>query len=109
MEVAASSRARDLGAKLKLYERMGVREYLVVDTRRQQVYWKEGTNGGYHALDPGSDGFFRSRCFPGLWLDPEALWSRDLPRLFSVVQEGLATQEHASFVSRLAGMHRLGN
>ena len=102
VEVATSSRARDLGVKLKLYERMGVREYLVVDTRRHQVHWKELIDGRYHPLEPGADGLFRSRCFPGLWLDPEVLWSRDLPRLFSAVQQGLATSEHAVFVARLA-------
>ncbi len=70
VEVAASSRSRDLGAKLKLYERIGVREYLVAVTGKEQFLWNELTESGYRSLDPGADGIIRSRCFPGLWLDP---------------------------------------
>ena len=101
IEVAASSSARDLGVKLKLYERVGVREYLIAVTGKQQFLWKELTERGYRPIEPDADGIFRSRCFPGLWLDPAALWSRDLPRLFAVLNQGLATPEHAAFVARL--------
>lgn len=106
VEVAASSRARDLGAKMKLYERVGVRDYLIADTQRCKFLWKEWTNGGYQPLEPGSDGIFRSRHLPGLWLEDDALWRIDLPRLFAVVQEGLATPGHAAFVARLAAARR---
>jgi len=41
-----------------------------------------------------------------LFLDPDALWRLDLPKLFAVVQQGLDTPEHAAFVTRLA--ERLG-
>jgi Uma2 family endonuclease len=102
VEVAASSRTRDVGAKLKLYERMGVREYLIADTRHREFLWKDWTGGAYQPLEPGADGIFRSRFFPGLWLDPDALWRLDLPRLFAVVQQGLATPEHTAFAARLA-------
>jgi len=102
VEVAASSRDRDLSVKLKLYERMGVCEYLVAETGQRQIHWKELVDGKYQPLEPGPDGIFRSRCFPGLWLEPEALRSRDLPRLFAVVEQGLATPEHTAFAARLA-------
>ena len=103
LEVAVSSRARDLGVKLKMYERKGVREYLVAVTRQQQFLWKEQTLGlGFRPLEPNDDGIFRSRCFPGLWLDPDALWRLDLDRLFVVLEQGLSTPEHAAFVARLA-------
>ena len=101
VEVAASSRARDLGPKLKLYERMGVREYLVALARKRQFLWKFLTPGGYAELESDADGIFRSRFFPGLWLDADALWRLDQMRIFEVLQEGLATVEHASFVARL--------
>ena len=106
VEVAVSSRSRDLGVKLKLYERMGVREYLIAVTEQAKLIWNEWTPEGYQLLDPGADGIFRSRCFPGLWLDPQALWSLDRPRLLDVLQQGLATPEHAAFVARLAGPDR---
>ena len=106
VEIAASSRARDLGVKWKLYERMGIREYLIAVAGKQQFLWNVRTGSAYQMLNPGSDGIFRSRCFPGLWLDPNALWSGDLPRLFAALDQGLATPEHASFVERLAGPNR---
>ena len=101
LEVAVSSAARDLGAKLKLYERNGVREYLIAVTGKQQFLWKELTEPGYQPLDPSEDGIIRSRCFPGLWLDPDALWRCDWKRLDDVLRKGLASPEHAAFVARL--------
>ena len=106
LEVAASSRARDLGVKLKLYERMGVREYLIAVTGKHQFLWKVlDPAGGLESLEPDPDGIIRSRCFPGLWLDPAALWKLDQVRLFAVLQQGLATPGHAAFVAQLAGSH----
>jgi Uma2 family endonuclease len=102
VEIAASSRSRDLGSKLKLYERMGVREYLIAATGKEQIFWHEWTESGYRSLDSGADGIFRSRCFPGLWLDSGALWRIDFARLLIVLQQGIATTEHSLFVSRLA-------
>jgi Uma2 family endonuclease len=103
VEVAVSSRARDLGVKLRLYERMGVREYLVAVVSQAKFIWHERTASGFQTLEPDADGILRSRCFPGLWLDAAALWRHDQPRVFAVLQQGLATPEHAAFVARLAG------
>ena len=44
----------------------------------------------------------RSRVFPGLWLDVKALLKGDLARVLAVLQQGLASPEHAAFVKRLA-------
>jgi hypothetical protein len=49
---------------------------------------------------------WRSRAFPGLWLDGGALLARDSARLIAVVQQGLASREHARFVQRLQGAGR---
>ena len=102
VEVATSSRSRDLGIKLKLYERMGVREYLVAVTRKEKFIWNVLTPGGYQVLEPDADGISRSRFFPGLWLDVAALWRFDLARMNTVLQQGLSSPEHAAFVARLA-------
>ena len=48
------------------------------------------------------DGLYRSRAFPGLWLDPQALLTGDRQRLRDVVDQGCVTQEHAAFKTRLA-------
>jgi Uma2 family endonuclease len=103
IEVALSSRSRDLGAKLRLYERMGVHEYLVAVVGQAKVIWNELTASGFRTLEPDADGIIRSRSFPGLWLDPAALWRRDLAGMLAVLQQGLASPEHTAFVARLAG------
>jgi hypothetical protein len=58
-------------------------------------------NGRYVLLPPGADGLYRSEVFPGLWLDPQALFARDLDGLIATLDQGLATQEHADFAARL--------
>ena len=102
VEIAASSRARDLGPKRHLYQRMQVREYLVVLTDTQQLHWHQLTSEGYRLLDPDPAGIFHSPSFPGLWLDTSALWRNDAAQIFAVLQEGLATPDHAVFVTQLA-------
>jgi Uma2 family endonuclease len=104
VEVAVSSRVRDLGIKLKLYERMGVQEYLVAVTEKAQLIWNVLTPSGYQPLAADADGIMRSGCFPGLWLDPAALWALDKVQINTVLQQGLATPEHAAFVARLAAV-----
>jgi hypothetical protein len=86
-----------------LYERIGMREYLVAVTGKEQFLWNELTERGYRPLEPGADGITRSRCFPGLWLDPAALWRNDLTRLLAILQQGIATAEHAAFVGSSGG------
>ena len=64
------------------------------------------TPQGFQAVEAEADGVFRSRCFPGLWLDITALWDLDMPRGNLVLQQGLATREHADFVAQLAERKR---
>jgi len=106
IEIAASSRARDLGIKRTLYERMGVREYVVAVAGDSHLYWHVLSERGYELLEPSFGGLFRSTHFPGLWLDPEALWNLDAAGILSALQQGLVTPEHAAFVARLAGSNR---
>ena len=58
-------------------------------------------NGLTDAGTPAPDGVYRSQAFPGLWLDPAALIRGDLLKVLHVLQEGVATPEHAAFVARL--------
>ena len=101
IEVSHTTSARDLGVKLRLYERSGVREYLIVRPNKKQIIWHELFEGKYREMIAGEDGVLRSRVFPGLWLNPAALWKRDFSGLAAVVQQGTATPEHAEFVRRL--------
>jgi Uma2 family endonuclease len=102
VEVARSSRTYDLRDKKVDYERAGVVEYLVVELIPNRVHWFRRSAKRLAALRPGPDGIYRSKVFPGLWLDPKALYAKDLDRLIHVLEEGLATPEHAAFVAKLA-------
>ena len=102
VEISRSSRRIDLGPKKDDYERAGVAEYLVVGLDPDEVFWFVLREGSFEAIAPGVDGRYRSEVFPGLWLDPAALFAEDLDRLFAALDLGRATPEHAAFVDRLA-------
>jgi Uma2 family endonuclease len=102
VEVAVSSWSRDFGAKKRLYERAGVREYVIAVPRTRELVGFLLTPGGFRPLETDSDGVLRCGYFPGLWLDMKALWDLDLARMNAVLQQGLATPEHADFAAQLA-------
>jgi Uma2 family endonuclease len=106
LEVGHSTFAKDSGPKLRLYERSGVREYVTLRPAKRQLTWRELVKGKYHEIEAGADGWLRSRVFPGLWLDPQALWNNDLPGLSAAVHRGVATEEHAAFLRELARRKR---
>jgi Uma2 family endonuclease len=101
VEVARSSRTYDLNQKKADYERVGVREYVVVELEPDRVHWFVRRRKRFQVLRPGRDGIYRSEVFPGLWLDAEALFAEDLDRLMQVLDQGLATPEHAAFAAKL--------
>lgn len=90
VEIVESSWRRDLGPKLELYRRSGVAEYLAVILPRQSVEWRVLENGRYQLLAP-EDGFLKSRVFPGLWLDVNALFPPDRQRLLAGVNSGMGS------------------
>ena len=102
VEISHTTSARDSGVKLRLYERSGVREYIIVRPSKKQIAWRELLDGKYQEIAPDADGLYRSRIFPGLWMDPAALWAGDLNGLAAAVKHGTATPEHAAFASALA-------
>jgi Uma2 family endonuclease len=100
-EVAASSVGFDLHTKLHVYRRNGVCEYVVWRVLDQQVDWFMLRSGQFQPLLPDAEGILRSEVFPGLWLDAAAMVRGDMLRVLAVVQQGLASAEHATFVERL--------
>jgi hypothetical protein len=100
-EVAASSGGHDLGAKLQLYQCHDIVEYVVWRVLDEAIDWFVLRGGRYVRLTPDGAGVYRSEVFPGLWLAADALARRDLARVLSMLQQGLATAAHAAFVSRL--------
>jgi Uma2 family endonuclease len=104
-EVSASSASIDLNAKFRVYQRNGVREYIVWRVFDQEIDWFVRRNDRFERLPRGSDGILRSEAFPGLWLDPAALTALDLATVLDVLQRGLASPEHAAFVADLRRRH----
>jgi Uma2 family endonuclease len=90
MEIAASSVSYDVHVKLDLYREHGVREYVIWRVQDQALDWYVLSPEGSQPLTPEGDGVFRSRVFPGLWLDPAALLAGDMARVLAVAQAGIA-------------------
>jgi len=97
-EVSDSTRALDLNAKRRDYDRAGILEYLVLMVQE----------GSLRAFAPGAtelpvdaDGVYRSKVFPDLWIDAAAIVAGDLRRAIRVLNKGLKSPEHAAFVKRL--------
>ena len=100
-EVATSSVSIDLRTKFQIYQRSGVREYLVWRVLEQAVDWFVLRAGQYERLVPDVQGVLRSEVFPGLWLDTAALLRGDIAAVLATVQHGLASPDHEAFVVRL--------
>jgi Uma2 family endonuclease len=100
-EVAASSASYDLTSKFDVYRRHGVREYLVWRVQDREIDWFELKRKRFLRLPLDESGLYRSKIFPGLWLDPAALIRGDTAALQAALQRGLASREHADFVARL--------
>lgn len=103
VEVAASSAAIDLHAKLRTYRRAGVREYLVWRTLDGQFDWFVLEQDEYRPHKPDVHGLIHSSQFPGLTLAVDALLARDAAKVLDALQGSVQTSEHAAFVARLAG------
>ena len=99
VEIAASSASYDLHEKRDAYRRNGVREYVVWRVWDVEIDWFVLRAGQYERL-PLEDGIYKSDVFPGLWLDPAAVLRGDMARVLEVLQQGLASTEHAAFVDR---------
>ncbi len=98
LEIAISSRSLDLHAKKRMYQRYGVKEYLVVVPLEETIYWFDLE----HNLELESElGIIKSRQFPGLWLDVAAISLRNHDAAVRLLEQGLASPEHAAFVEQL--------
>jgi Uma2 family endonuclease len=103
-EISGSSVSIDMNAKLRVYRRNGVREYIVWRVRDRAIDWFALRQGEYQIL-PQADGITRSEMFPGLWLDNEAMINDPAANL-RVLQQGLDSPEHQAFVAHLKSAGR---
>jgi Uma2 family endonuclease len=102
VEVSSSTESIDLHAKKQDYQQGGVSEYIVLALRLQKVFWFVRQRGKYKETPLPADGVFRSRIFPGLWLDAKSILRCHRQGVLAALKEGLATPEHAAFVAKLA-------
>jgi Uma2 family endonuclease len=100
-EIAASSVSYDLHDKLRSYQRNGVREYLVWRVWDSAIDWFVLRDGRFERMSPVDSGHYQSAVFPGLWLDLDALLRGDVLRVLTVLQQGIVSPEHATFVAQL--------
>jgi Uma2 family endonuclease len=102
LEICRSSAAYDLHQKLDLYREAKVQECLAILLYEKEIRWHSLKKGKYQVIRPGSDGLWRSRVFPGLWLDGKALLKNDMRTVLDRLQEGIDSSEHQAFVEQLA-------
>ena len=105
-EVSASSVSIDLKGKFRSYHRNEVQEYLVWRVDDQAVDWFRLQGSEYVRIEPDGRGWLRSVALPGLWLDSQALVSRDMNVVLEALQAGLADAGHHAFVESLAARRR---
>jgi Uma2 family endonuclease len=87
--------------KKRAYRRNGIQEYIVWQVFEQTVSWFSLQNGEYLTLIPNAEGIIQSQVFPGLWLDVSALVHENMQQVLAVLQKGLNSVEHQTFVEQL--------
>jgi Uma2 family endonuclease len=100
-EVSASTQSKDLHQKLDVYQRHGVREYLVWRVYDEALDWFVLRDGRYEAPPADAAGVIRSTVFPGLWMDLAPLLRGDFAKVMQVLNTGLASAEHGAFAAEL--------
>lgn len=105
-EIAKSTRYHDLVRKEADCERAGVQESVVVEPDPDRIHCFVRRGDRFEEPGPGRDGIHRSKVFPGLWLDPAAVFVRDRSRRDEVLEQGVQSPAHAIFVARLARARR---
>ena len=101
VEIAASSARLDAGEKRDLYERIGVREYLLWRVPEQRIDWWRLDEGRFIPLTPDEHGILRSNVFPGLWLNAPAVIAGRMDLVRTTLDAGLAGAEHLAFADGL--------
>ena len=101
VEIAASTVSIDLHEKLKAYERNQIQEYLVWRVYDNEIDWFYLKEASYVRLEANEDGIIKSKVYPGLWLDVQALLKGNLLKVLEVLQKGMKTKPHQDFVKKM--------
>jgi hypothetical protein len=101
VEIAERSCSLPYHKKFEQYQKANVREYIIVNLESRNFNWFTNTANGFQPIKPNADGIMKSRVLPGLWLDREATLNDNNKRVRAVLDSGLASPEHAKFVTKL--------
>ena len=85
VEVSASSASYDLGAKMSVYRRNGVREYIVWQILEERIDWFRLGDDVYQPVAPDAEGIIESAVFPGLRLNVDAMLEGDLAAVLAAL------------------------
>jgi Uma2 family endonuclease len=86
VEIANSSRSRDLHQKLRAYERNGIAEYVVWRVSDGEIDWFELREGRYVKRAADASGMIESREFPGLVMDVPAMLAMDRAKVLAALK-----------------------
>ncbi len=100
-EVSASTASIDLNEKRHVYRRNEVQEYVVWRVLDRAIDWFFWKDGDFELMEATPEGVYKSRVFPGLWIDAAAILNGAFARAHATLQQGLASPEHAAFVADL--------
>jgi len=101
-EISVSSVSIDMTQKFDLYEQMGVLEYVAILMYEKEIRWHRLTSKGYKRVAPSVNMIWKSKVFPGLWLDGKAMLANDGAKVLATLRKRLRSPEHAAFVKKLA-------
>jgi Uma2 family endonuclease len=87
VEISASTVSIDTHAKLRMYRRNGVREYLVWRVLDGALDWWLLDGEEYIQNETNAEGMLESRVFPGLKVRPEALLAMDAAAVLAGLAE----------------------
>lgn len=100
-EVSSSSASIDLNQKFNAYRRNEVQEYVVWRVLDRAIDWFFWKDGDFHRMEATPDGIYKSRVFPGLWIDAPAILRGDFTSAHATLHQGINSPEHANFVAKL--------
>ncbi|MFT3878951.1 MAG: Uma2 family endonuclease [Gemmatales bacterium] len=100
VEVSASTISVDSKEKFRVYEKQGVKEYLLWNTQADTITWFARNKNKFVAMKPNRAGIIQSKTFPGLWLDVAAMLEGDLTQVMKTLNEGLTSGPHVKYVKR---------
>lgn len=88
--VSPSSRIDDRTRELLGYQKIGVREYWLIDPeRRLAEFYRRGAQRVFADVTPDAEQGFRSEAVPGFWLDPAWLYAAEPPNEYELLQQVL--------------------